>query len=82
MSEPVYRRCCGMDVHKNTVVVCVLPPDRQSGKPLRKVYGTFRNELTRLRGWLKQLHVTDRRLLASGVERVGRARIPGFSASS
>ncbi len=20
-----YRRCCGMDIHKDTVVVCVLP---------------------------------------------------------
>ena len=25
-----YRRCSGMDVHKETVVVCVLPPE---GKP-------------------------------------------------
>ena len=24
MSE-AYRRCCGMDIHKDTVVVCVLP---------------------------------------------------------
>ena len=24
--EPKYRRCCGIDVHKKSVTVCVLPP--------------------------------------------------------
>ena len=37
-----YRRCCGMDVHKETVAVCVLPPDGKTPEPIRKVYGTFR----------------------------------------
>ncbi len=41
----VYRRCCGMDVHKETVVVCVLPPDGEEGEIVRKVFGSFRNEL-------------------------------------
>ncbi len=53
MTERVYRRCCGMDVHKDTVVVCVLPPDGQSGTPARKTWRTFRNDLARMRGWLK-----------------------------
>jgi hypothetical protein len=53
--KEVYRRCCGMDVHQQTVVVCVLPADGVEGKTIRKVYGTFRNELIRMRVWLKQL---------------------------
>jgi len=24
--EPAYRRCCGIDVHKDTLTVTVLPP--------------------------------------------------------
>jgi len=36
MSETVYRRCCGMDVHKDTMVACVWPPDGQAGTVLRK----------------------------------------------
>jgi transposase len=67
MSETEYRRCCGMDVHKQTIVVCVLAPDGQSGGALRKVYGTFRNELTRMRGWLKLLKVTDIAMESTGV---------------
>ena len=65
--KEVYRRCCGMDVHKETVVVCVLPPDGKQGEPIRKTYGTFRNELIRLRVWLKQLKVTDIAMESTGV---------------
>jgi transposase len=62
-----YHRCCGMDVHKETVVVCVLAPDGEEGKPLKKVYGTFRNDLGRMRGWLKQLKVTEIAMESTGV---------------
>ena len=61
------RRCCGIDVHQKTVVVCVLPSDGTPGEPVKKVYGTFRNELTRMRGWLKQLRVTDIAMESTGV---------------
>ena len=65
--EKKYRRCCGMDVHKETVVVCVLPPDGEQGKPLKKVYGTFHADLGRMRGWLKQLKVTEIAMESTGV---------------
>ena len=67
MSDIGYRRCCGMDVHKDTVVVCVLPPDGQTGTVVRKTYGTFRNDLSRMRGWLKLLRVTDIAMESTGV---------------
>src|SRR5438105_2127937 len=56
-----------MDVHKETVVVCVLPPDGKEGKPLKKVYGTFSKDLGRMRGWLKQLKVTEIAMESTGV---------------
>ena len=62
-----YRRCCGMDVHKETVVVCVVAADGEAGTPLKKVYGTFRNDLGRMRGWLKQLKVTEIAMESTGV---------------
>jgi transposase len=65
--EKQYRRCCGMDVHKENVVLCVLPPDGQDGKSIKKVYGTFHKDLVRLRGWLKQLKVTDIAMESTGV---------------
>ena len=67
MSDRVYRRCCGMDIHKDTVVGCVLPPEGTKSVVARKTYRTFRNDLTRMRGWLKQLHVTEIAMESTGV---------------
>lgn len=63
----VYRRCCGMDVHKETVVLCILPPDGTEGEPVKKIYATFRQDLIRMRIWLKQLRVTDIAMESTGV---------------
>lgn len=62
-----HRRCCGLDIHKDSVVACILPPDGSSGVVIRKVYGTFRKDLTRMRGWLKQLKVTEIAMESTGV---------------
>lgn len=67
MKAETYRRCCGMDVHKDTIVVCVLPPVSDEGKIIRKTYCTFRNDLIRMRIWLKQLKVTEIAMESTGV---------------
>ena len=48
--QVVHERCCGLDVHKNTVVACVLTPE---GKELR-TFGTMTDDLLRLAGWLAE----------------------------
>jgi transposase len=63
----VWRRCCGIDVHKDTAVVCVLGADGSTDKIIRKTYGTFQGELIRLRVWLKQLRVTHIAMESTGV---------------
>ena len=63
----VYRRCGGLDVHQETVVVWVLPPDGSAGEMIRKVFGPFRNELARMRGWFKQLKITHLAMESTGV---------------
>jgi len=63
----VGRRCCGMDVHKDTIVVAVLPPEGGDGPPVHKRYRTFRNDLIRMRVWLKQLRVTEIAMESTGV---------------
>jgi transposase len=65
--KEVNRRCCGMDVHKDTVVICILPPAGGEGETVRKVCGTFRNDLIRMRVWLKQLKVTEIAMESTGV---------------
>jgi len=58
--ETAYRRCCGIDVHKKSVMVHVLPPQgRSDSKPLEREFRTFSRDLRSLRGWLKNCRATE-----------------------
>lgn len=58
--EPGYRRCCGIDVHKKSLSVCVLPPVGSPGVPVKEErFGTFTRDLKRLRRWLLNCRVTE-----------------------
>jgi len=65
--KKAYRRCCGMDVHKNSIVVCVLATNGTEGEAVRKTYVTMRNDLIRMRVWLKQVKVTEIAMESTGV---------------
>jgi transposase len=53
MVEVVYPRCCGVDVHKKTVVACLIVPGPQ-GWPVKEVrtFGTMTADLLHLGDWL------------------------------
>lgn len=58
--EPEYRRCCGIDVHKKSISVCVLPPVGSRSIPIREEkFRTFTRDLKRLRTWLANCRVTE-----------------------
>jgi transposase len=65
--ETRYRRCCGIDVHKKSVTVCVLPP---FGKPevgvRKRNFPTFTRDLKQLRTWLKNCRVTEIAMESTG----------------
>jgi len=50
----VHPICCGLDVHKESVSACVVFPDTETGEERYElqVFGTFTDELMRLREWL------------------------------
>jgi hypothetical protein len=49
------RRCCGIDVHKNSVMVCVLPAAGQARDGIKKRrFRTFTRDLKQLRAWIKK----------------------------
>ncbi len=66
--QVVYERCCGLDVHKKTVVACVLltpaagPPQRQI-----RTFSTMTADLLALDDWLQELAVTHLALESTGV---------------
>ncbi len=61
-----YRRCCGIDVHKKSVSVCVLPPEGQQGVVKQEKFRTFLRDLKRLRAWLKNCKVTEVAMESTG----------------
>lgn len=52
--EVVNPKCCGLDVHKKTVVACVIIPEK---KEIRTFF-TMTNDLLKLKAWLKECSVT------------------------
>jgi transposase len=62
-----YRRCCGIDVHKKSVTVCILPPvGKHDGEVRRRNFSTFTADLKQLRTWLKACKVTEIAMESTG----------------
>jgi transposase len=66
--EIVHMRCCGLDVHKKTVVACVLI-SQADGLIERQVrtFNTMTADLLALADWLSSLNVTQVALESTGV---------------
>ena len=66
--DVVNERCCGLDVHQQTVVACVIVPG--SGRvPQREVrtFGTMTADLLELADWLSDYQVTHVAMESTGV---------------
>lgn len=66
--EALYERCCGLDVHKKTVVACrILPGERGTPRKEVRTFGTVTRELLALSDWLKEGGVTVVAMESTGV---------------
>ena len=60
MLKIVYRICCGMDVHKSFVVVCIASTDEQGVTSCKsKWFFTFAGNLRRCAAWLAENNCKD-----------------------
>jgi transposase len=66
--EVIYARCCGLDVHKETVVACRVTPGPQ-GQPVKEVrtFTTMTGDLLVLIDWLLEAGVTHVAMESTGV---------------
>jgi transposase len=64
----VHERCCGLDVHKKSVVACVLisQPDGHVERQVR-TFKTMTADLLALGDWLSSLNITHIALESTGV---------------
>ncbi len=47
----VYQRCCGMDIHKDSIVACSID---EHGKSEIRTYGAMTNDLLEMCAWLQK----------------------------
>src|SRR3712207_2723604 len=66
--DVVYPRCCGLDLHKRSVVACLLTPGPR-GKPTKEVrtFGTMTDDLLALSDWLAAAGCTHVAMESTGV---------------
>jgi transposase len=66
--ETLYERCCGLDLHKRTVVACLVTPGPtgQVQKAIR-TFGTLTDELLALGDWLAEAGCTHVAMEGTGV---------------
>lgn len=66
--DEFYRRCCGLEVHKDSVSACVLvaEPTGRRRKELRR-FGTMTGDLLQLLDWLLAMRVTHVAMESTGV---------------
>lgn len=66
--EVLYRVCCGLDVHKQSVTACLRSPgDGAARAQVIQTFGTTTAELERLRAWLLAAGCTHVALESTGV---------------
>lgn len=65
--EVIYKRCCGLDVHKEIVVACLVI--REGGKVLKEIrtFLTMTVDLVVLHDWLKAHQVTHVAMESTGI---------------
>lgn len=59
----IYQRCCGLDVHKKTVVACIITPEVQETRS----FATMTKDLLALADWLAEHQVTHVAMESTGI---------------
>ena len=66
--QVIYERCAGLDIHKKTVVVCVMITlATGAGKKSIRTFSTMTAELLALDEWLRSLGVEHIAMESTGV---------------
>jgi transposase len=66
--DVVYQRCCGLDVHKKSVVACrILPSEQGDWQREVRTFGTMLDDLLALADWLRAGGVTHVAVESTGV---------------
>ena len=65
--EVIYKRCCGLDIHKKMVVACLIIRDGEEVKKEIRTFGTMTSDLLLLHDWLLANRVTHVAMESTGI---------------
>ncbi len=67
MVQVVYERCCGLDIHKKSVVACLITPG-PDGNPVKetRTFGTMTDDIVSLSEWLDEASCTHVAMESTG----------------
>jgi len=61
--EAIYKRCCGLDVHKKSITACIITPEGQE----TRTFSTMTKGLLELADWLAKHQITHVAMESTGV---------------
>jgi transposase len=65
--KEIYERCCGLDVHRDTIVVCILLGYGDSAKKEIQTFSTKTSDIKALSSWLKEHQIRDVVVESTGI---------------
>ena len=65
--QEILERCSGLDIHKDSIVSCVMIGSGRSMHKETKTFGTMTEDLHLLAAWLKSHGITDVAMESTGV---------------
>ena len=65
--EEIYERCCGLDVHRDTIVACIMIGNGASKRKQIRTFSTYTEDLIVLRDWLKEQSIRQVAMESTGI---------------
>ena len=65
--QEILNRCAGMDIHKNTIVVCIMLGIGKSMYKEIRTFGTMTEDIRDLGEWLKSHNIKDVAMESAGI---------------
>ena len=65
--DVLHPRCCGLDVHKNSISACILVQEAGRVQKHQRRFGAMTQDLQELANWLRQFEATQVAMESSGV---------------
>lgn len=65
--EEIYERCCGLDVHRDSITACIMIGYGTQKRKLIKTFQTFTSDIKELANWLKSFNIQQVAVESTGI---------------